>query len=388
MDSTSRISDISEVLSLLKADAKDERAANAIQQIRDMASDAQRLAGLVVHAAETKKDEAEEQARDTMATALVGCMRNAFNTLMEDPKYRTQKGKKELKKYLEGLEKEILGVMGDADPEEQKECKAAITETVEQMQDELQIDALASEYMKKMKQMEKTEKRLLRYMKAKGQDGIEGSPLQVRLSEEGLPIDVWLDLMFKSDVLGPGGLGGGSADGATIEHLSTLLTRMEEVVGNLAAAPDIESREQFTGVLTEVNAEIGHIVTETTHKIERIAQEVRADEDAVEETEEEARKRGIGIRLSRKQLLELLAEIVQELFQPLAVIHCSIDMMTSERLGDVSESQVDVLSLASDSIRKLRSLVDGLLQISGFPSGTSPDLEMIQKLSSGDADAT
>ncbi|MDA0323078.1 MAG: hypothetical protein O2923_10240 [Verrucomicrobia bacterium] len=389
-----RVSDISEVLSLLKADAKDEKAANAIQQIRDMATDAQRLAGVVVHAAEAKKDEAEEQARETMSTALVGCMRNAFNTLMEDPKYRTQKGKKELKKYLEGLEREILGTIGDIDATEQAECKAAVADTVEQMQDELQIDALASEYMRKMKQMEKTEKRLLRYMKAKGQDGIEGSPLQVRLSEEGLAMDVWQDLMFKSDVMGgpggpggPGG-GGGSGDGAAIEHLASLLTRMEEVVGNLATAPNVQSREDLTGVLTAVNQEIDQIVTVTTQKIDRIAKKVRADEVAVEETEEEARKRGIGIRLSRKQLLELLAEIVQELFQPLAVINCAVDMMTSERLGEVSASQVDVLSLASDSTRKLRSLVDGLLQISGFPSTTSPDTTLIESLGSGDADAT
>jgi len=384
-----RVSDISEVLSLLKADAKDEKAASAIQHIRDMASDAQRLAGMVVHAAETKKDEAEEQARETMSTALVGCMRNAFNTLMEDPKYRTQKGKKELKKYLEGLEREILDTIGDIDATEQAECKATVADTVEQMQDELQIDALASEYMRKMKQMEKTEKRLLRYMKAKGQDGIDGSPLQVRLSEEGLAMDVWQDLMFKSDVMGgSGGTGDAGGNGATIEHLASLLTRMEEVVGNLSPAPGLQSREDFTGVLTAVNQEIDQIVTDTTQKIVRIAKEVRADEVAVEETEEEARKRGIGIRLSRRQLLELLAEIVQELFQPLAVINCSIELMGSERLGEVSSSQVDVLSLAADSTRKLRSLVDGLLQISGFPSTTSPDTTLIKSLNSGDADAT
>lgn len=381
-----RVDNIAEILDLLKAKKNDTQTKKAIEQIQSLATDAQRMAQLVVSAAESKKESAEEEARQNMASALVGCIRNAFETFMKAPSCRTRKGKRELKRNMANLEKEILKILRESSPEEAEECRSAVAGVMEHVNDELQIDMIASEYMKKMKAMRKTEQRLLKYMNTKDVEGLMASPLQLRLSQEGMPIESWQDLMLKSGLRPHFGFGGpedgaGESGSATLEHLADLLTRMESVVSNLAQHPDTEQREDFTGVLKEMNQEIGQVVTETTEKARRIAREIRDDADAAEESEEEARRKGIGLRLSRKKLLELLAEIVQELFQPLAVINCSIDILLSKRLGEVSEPQADILKLAVDSSEKLRTLIASLLQLSGLPQSLTPDKKTVSQIS-------
>jgi hypothetical protein len=82
--------------------------------------------------------------------------------------------------------------------------------------------------------------------------------------------------------------------------------------------------------------------------------------------------------MTRGRLITILAEVVQELCQPLSAITCSIDMITSRTLGDISQPQADMLNLAYDSAGKIRTLVDNLEKIAGLPTTLSPD-EEIQK---------
>jgi hypothetical protein len=78
-------------------------------------------------------------------------------------------------------------------------------------------------------------------------------------------------------------------------------------------------------------------------------------------------------QVPRKKLMVLLAEVVQELCQPLAVINCSIDMIKSKHLGEVSNAQLEMLDLASTSGERVRLLVDKLLELSGLPRTLTPD---------------
>ena len=87
-----------------------------------------------------------------------------------------------------------------------------------------------------------------------------------------------------------------------------------------------------------------------------------------------------GKKMPRKQLMELLAEIAQELCQPLAVINCSVDMIRGGSLGEVSSTQVEMLCLAAESGSKLQTLIDKLMQISGVPETRSPDASIQESL--------
>jgi len=383
-----RVANVAEVLSHLQGEEDSEASAEVVEGLNEMASDARQLSEMVMQAAEARKEEAEDQVKESLAGALVGCVQRAFNTLLKDPSIRTQKGKKELQKKLKAVEGELLGMMDKLDDQEQEACKVAVRETVDQLNDEIQVDALASEYMKRLRAIEKTEERLTRYIRKKGADGIEDSELAGRLAEDGLPGSQWKDLLYKSDVSwglgdgpgsgGPGGAGGGGS--ATLENLNALLTKMEQTVGELAGHPGEDRKEELVGVLSDVGSEIGNAVEETSAKIRHIAREVEADEEAIEKVEELAKKQGIGLRLSRKKLLEMLAEVVQELSQPLAVIGCSIEMVVSQRLGDIPETQLNMLTLISESAEKARELIEGMQGLVGVPDTMSPDRELLQKV--------
>ena len=132
-----------------------------------VANDSSRMAGMIMEVAESEHGGGQEPSK---SAALVNCLRRAFNGLMKDPSLKTQKGKKALMKTLRELEKEILVQMGDGST---ATAKAAVSEAIEMMTDEIQMDAIAAEYTKRLKAIEQSEKRILRFIKAHNIDKVE-----------------------------------------------------------------------------------------------------------------------------------------------------------------------------------------------------------------------
>ena len=92
--------------------------------------------------------------------------------------------------------------------------------------------------------------------------------------------------------------------------------------------------------------------------------------------EQDAAASGNAPRMSRKRLLTILAEVVQELCQPLSVISCSLGMISGNNLGDVAAAQLDMLKLAEESAAKMAILIDNLQQVAGLPSGLTPNRDI------------
>jgi signal transduction histidine kinase len=129
-------------------------------------------------------------------------------------------------------------------------------------------------------------------------------------------------------------------------------------------------------VLEGVDAEVRTLVARTQEKIQNLVNEVKADEEAEKAAAEGRAAKPAKPRLSRKKLFEVLAEIAQELCQPLSVINCAIGMLKAGSLGAVTEQQVNMLDLAGESGEKLQVLIDNLMEISGMPETRSPDGEI------------
>ena len=314
---------------------------------------------------------------------------------MKDPAAKTQKGKKEIEKILQGLEEQVLTKMHDGSDGIGAADGAAlgeVKEAVESMMDELKIEALAAEYMKKRKAIEMSEKRILRFIKMKGLDRVEETELQGKLNEGGLSDAEWKELLGKTGIESPHEattIAGQKLDGVVmLGHLASLLTQMEEMAQTAAsvavksgaakgaeAAPGgtIETKK-VTSVLAEVNQELGDIAHDAEQKIDTLIQDLRADVVTEEATGgPEAEKK---MRMSRRQLMVVLAEIAQELCQPLAVINCALSMILSKSLGEVTAQQAEMLDLAVNGGDKLKQLTDSLMEISGVPTTLSPDHEI------------
>ena len=350
-----------------------------------LAPDAQRLAELVVEAARLIRGGTGEGPRGgdggggdspAMPDAVAGSLRQTFKAMMNDPSAQTQKAKRELRKTLRELESSLLEELKNLDAPDREACAQAVAATARDIEEDIQVDALASEYMKRLQAMEQTEQRLMRYMKRKEAGELEDSGLKDRLETAGLSPFRWDGLLAKTGK--EGASGGGLA--ATFDQVAGLLSRIERSVEVLSSHQDEDSRQSLVDTVQAANDQVDALVADTAQRIRDLAEDVRADEEAANAAEKAAERQGISLRLSRARLLAMLAEIVQELCQPLSVIGCALDMMNGGKMGNVSEDQKAMLALITDSTFKLRSLIAGLESVVGVPESMSPDREMLDRV--------
>jgi len=130
--------------------------------------------------------------------------------------------------------------------------------------------------------------------------------------------------------------------------------------------------------MQEVDQSIDKVIEGTNQKIDKLIAALTEDASMIKRGGKEGKP--IQPRMSRAKLLETLAEIVQEICQPLSVIHCSVSMMMSGSLGAVNAAQSEMLTMADQSSDKIRKLVNSIMRIAGVPTSLTPDHEMLGKL--------
>jgi hypothetical protein len=324
------------------------------------------MADLIMQTVDKQGGDKAQVNKQEVAKIVVECLDRAFGALLDDPFSKTQKGKKAIASALQRLEKELLTKMQVAPEQEESQ---QVTTAVERMTERLKMDSIVQEYSKKLKALEDSEKRILRFIKLQGLDKVNDPELEKRLGEEGVDISDWHRLLAM----------GSAEDGhAAVTQLAELLNRLEKNVSELQEKSDPKTQEQIAGDLKEVNAEVRILAEKTQVKIEGLVEAVQADMNEAAAMEEEAAKQGHHLKISRGRMLTILAEVVQELCQPLAVISCSIDMLIAKSLGEVNAPQVEVLQLVSESATRIKTLIKNLELITGHPSSLQPDAE-IQK---------
>ena len=84
--------------------------------------------------------------------------------------------------------------------------------------------------------------------------------------------------------------------------------------------------------------------------------------------------------MSRRRLLELLAEITQEIFQPLSVIRGTNEMLLRGVLGVIAADQAAMLQLSEASTERMQHLAEQLRDICGNPKGRSPDAKVLDSI--------
>jgi hypothetical protein len=140
-----------------------------------LAEDTQRLAAVVLQVARTRP--ADE---GSLTQALVHALNRAYDLWSRQDGAQTQTGKKRTQRNLRALEREVIGMLDSLPPQEQKVAAEAVRGTVGELEDDLRVDVLAAEYLKRLKAMEQTEKRLTRYLEHRGTEGAAPSELAER----------------------------------------------------------------------------------------------------------------------------------------------------------------------------------------------------------------
>ena len=346
-----------------------------VRQAQDVISDVKKTVELIIKAADIREQPPQVEHGESFTDIVVGSLRRSVHALMNTPAGKSQKGKKNLARSLVLIEKDLLeslrslsgGNVGEHD-------RAALAAAVEELSDDLQLDGLAAEYMRRRRAVEQSESRVRRYLHGKALEDASAGELRKRLAAEGLDASEWYDLMARSGA-GPEPPPTGAVP--PLGQLAMLIARLESVVTQVQASVSSEQSAKLAETAATLQLAVDGAATETQQKIRELGRELAA---------EQAHERRARVKptpkfdepayLPRRRILTILAEIVQELCQPLSVINCSLQMLAGGRLGHISESQRTVIKLAQESADRIKMLADSIRDISGEPTTLSPDLSL------------
>jgi len=364
-----------DVLSLLKAGgetgpSQEERSAS----LRSALQDTERLAELVIQAASEKNPAGASVDKKQVAAIVVECLDRAFQTLVEDPFSRTQKGKKAIASALQKLEKELLSKM---QAQEGDDASEMVSGAVERMTERLKMDSIVQDYTRKLKALEESEKQILKFMKLQGLERLQQAGLSDRMREEGLDVSDWHRLLAES--CKDQELEDEAA--RAVKQLADLLARVQDEAARASAGGGkAPQTAELAGDLKEINARMDKIALCAQKKLDNLAQELAEDSDIVEAIEKVAVAEGRAVKVPRRRLLAVLMEVIQEFMQPLSVIKCSVQMLNAGMLGDVSQTQREMLALIHDSSERLGILVKNLEKVAGVTPSLNPDKEIVGEL--------
>ncbi len=302
-----------------------EPATQAANDIRSLASDPEKLADLILKTVETGQGSTFPQNEETLARLIADCIQKVADQLLADPALKTQKGRKQTKRSLLLLEKALTGRLETLAGES---SARALTARLTELAEELDLDALASQYMKGRRATGKAGEKLGRLIDRIQADPEQLAELQDHLIRDGLTPEGWKELT-----------------GQTAARAGTTSPEIQDLIAETARQLSL----------------LGHI---TGARLTRLR-----DKLGTEDTPHQ---------LSRREVLEILAELTQEISQPLTIMNGTVELIRSLRIGPLNESQLELLGMASESGDRIAQLVDSLMRIAGTPKTLQPDQDILQ----------
>ncbi|MCX6995664.1 MAG: hypothetical protein NTV49_00920 [Kiritimatiellaeota bacterium] len=249
---------------------------------------------------------------------------------------------------------------------------------------DLRVDALAVEYLKKRQLIEDSERRLLRYIKArqgKAEFAEDLKDLQRRLTEAGLEHEGWEELLSKGSSAGPATRGGGGGPPGGSPALTMLLIQLTEMLDPTRRAPGPGmTATELAPVVAQVKQEMADVLAGAEQKGAALQDMLRGSKTLPEKPRPEEL---IHHALSREQILTLLAEIVQELRQPLTVINSTTEMVSQGLLGGITVIQKEMLDMALAGGQRIEKMIGTLAAVSGLPTALYPDEQILARLDAG-----
>ncbi len=303
----------------------------------------------------------ESMPANQMADESASRLERLAEGLMAHPANRTQAGRQSLRKLLRKAEAEIterLQKLG-ADILAVERLATRVKRLVE----DLAVDGIAARYVKLSAQAEADRARLRRRLRSALRHGAaSGMALQDRLIEAGLTEEMVDDLLASDKDAAK------SADSArpeaestfsppAVSPLSELLSRLKETKPGSGELPNL-----VDGILGEMSRSLLDTQRNAGKQLDTLRKIVSIPSGG---------QTG-NSRLTRQQLQTLMAELGQQLRQPLTVVSGGVGMILSGYFGKVPETQMPIAKLVSDSVAELDSLILRLIDIAGIPESFDP----------------
>ncbi len=339
---------VDQIVAFLKGDVESDEG-HVGEELSKLASDPNRLGEIIMESVAIRQ-QASELSGESLNDVVLGCLRRTFDGLRKQPISQGSEGIANLQKSLLLLEESMLDKMrllaGDADPELDRQ----IVQAVREMDEKLGFELAANQYVEHREALEENTNQLKSYVQKKGVGEAEDL-----LANTDFPPSDWRRIVVDSR-------GAGSdAPPPIAAGLSTLATVFEKLESLMKS--DKTDGNRMKALLGQASDNLDDSLDSTKEKLQALSQQL----------DDTGTIGGHGKEMSRKELLSSIAEISQELMQPLTAIHASLEMMIGGYVGEVTLEQRNMLDIANNSGAHLTFLMQELIAIVGCPTNKGVD---------------
>ncbi len=326
---------VEQIVAFLKGDIEVE-SGDVGDELATMASDPDHLGRIIMESVAIRQS-VSDLSGETLNDIVLGCLRRTYSGLRKQPAFDSPAGKADLKKSLLLLEESVLDKMRALAGAEDPELDRQIVQTIREMDEQLGFEIAAAQYMEHREAIEQNKEQLHQFIQTRGTAAAESL-----LQDAGLPGSEWRKIIVESE--------------KTANKEASLPAGLKAITSVFDKLEKLMRSETTDGMLVK------NLLGQATHNLDDSLDTTREKLAALSST-----IGGQAQHMSRSELLASLAEVAQELMQPLTAINASVEMMLHGYVGDVSDEQQDLLRLISDSGEHLKFLMDMLIDIVGCP---------------------
>lgn len=339
---------VEQIVAFLKGDVEsvDEETG---KELENLASDPDRLGRMIMESVAIRQA-VSELSGESLSDVILGCLRRTYDGLRKRPAFRTQEGMADLKKALLLLEESVLDRMRDISGNADAELDRKIVQAIREMDENLGFEMAAGKFIENKTAIEASRKELESYVRSHGAD--KAGEL---LEDKDFPSREWRRIVIDSNPAAASAL-------PVASGLNTLVTVLEKLEGLMKSGKSDD--ETVNRLINEASSSLGSASDSTHEKLELLSQALQEHTGTIG---------GQALKMDRKELLSTIAEIAQELMQPLTAMNVSLEMLLGGYAGEVSPEQHDMLYLASKSGDNLRYLMRQLIDIVGLPINLGVD---------------
>jgi hypothetical protein len=341
---------VDQIVAFLKGDIEADEDGLG-EELAELASDPNRLGKLIMESVAVRQA-ASDLAGESLNDIILGCLRRTFNGIRKQPALQTSEGMADLRKSLLMLEESILDRLRDITGEPDPALDREIVQAIRQMDESLGFEIAARQYMEHREALNENAQQLQSFIQAQGPEAAEEM-----LNATGFPNSDWQKIVVES---GARPTTGGAQGLAGLDKLASVFDKLE----NLMKSETVNGSE-VKDLLGQATHDIDDTLSTTKEKLELLSKQLNEEDPGT--------IGGQGRHMSREELLAALAEVAQELMQPLTAINATHEMLMHGYVGKVTDDQLEMLKLASNSGEHLTHLMNMLIDIVGCPTNKGID---------------
>jgi hypothetical protein len=328
--------------------------------VRSMPADPDQLADALLQAVEVQSASAQASGEEPLKDVVIGCISKLISQMASGEAVRTEKDRKQARKSLSLLAKSLLDRLKEQSGEQ---AAQAAGQLIEDARESLDVETTVSKYARYRKAAEDSERRLRGMIERAADDAQQLDELRQRLMECGVTPDEWQKLTFVCREQNPEPCEGAADD---IRAIGQLTAQIEDTVARSRADTPNQPSTELKQLVTDTNRRLASLAKTSEHKIESLRKALKGDSKKPP--------------LTGKALLETIAEIVQEIIQPLTTATTAIAILARDSAPENTDTRQEVLSLATESCRRMSHLVNCLFRIAGTPAELYPHKALLNVL--------